>query len=1054
MAGNGELKYSKSLHSGKRETKGISRKEDRVKDARLIDSKQMNRNMDKAETRDSESKKPEEPKLGADEILRILREIEEKKEDVELNLHDASAELERLQTSEPRLTKALDRISSRMPAPPSPDSGEHSISEEAISSESSEDGDGDSLGEEKRKWKRKNLGEPILLLSHLKKVPPSQRKLVSRLGCAIHESNNKMERDTVLLQSRDMAHASANRFSRLMPAEIISQNKSCPQDTCHEIIREKLRSVISRRAEEVKSGVRFALEKEFASMLRKHLIAAIKYRFAFENWRANQMEQQKNAAESSLGSAMHRSSSLASAKSVGIGSETEPTSPSLGRSSRGRRGVVRSDLEERLAIATLQAIESVKTMTKIPTQSIFSVRSSRWIREYQDMNRLVSDPVTAMEQQKYIRPWNAAEKATFAEKFLLHHKDFDRIAHFLPNRTIPEIIRYYYNVQRTAEFEKTRRKIQLRKRREKAEETALQRLGDPPNHISIGPIAAKSKDRTSAGNSERENSNTSGQAKQGKSSAKKKGGKQKQREQSVNSLASEEFLYSNDLEIPTHQGKGPRAPRVRRQSLSIEMKQFIIDLNDAASGEDSETVPPEMISNDTRPEVDAVHLSPKMGRQKRQRTMPLDTKDSAREDSSRENKPVGRGRLPSIKTDGKYIEAVQIYGKDFHAIASYMNRTVEAVKKYWERHSERLELHRLVDDFKSPEDGEDSSGINEDGANVLVYSEWAQALSILRFVDSNSEVHNLNTLRAALKSIPLEESKKASSLMLPGGELGSLLASQSQCRRLQALLPGLLQSDASHPEDIIDFLRAIDAYFQIYHAEELSDKAAISNPVKAKKAGKGRGPVWSNEEKRVIIEVFKQHGKDWDKMQEAAPCKTITQIKNFYQNYKSRYFKTDDIEPNDPSSEPCRKRKAEDSSYPSPEAFAVPSTSQQAGMGVKIEEAQQLANFLNSLSNPQLQNILTTYMESYHHLQGANVSMDAPMHQMFPKMSETSIDSLLGEISMLIESSADRTKAMLQLQEISSQQDAAQGADGTMEQQDFKNAADPEIRDDEKEAEK
>ena len=365
MTGNGELKYSKSLHSVKRETKDMPRREDKVKDAPAVDAKQRDQTVDKAEARDSESKKPVEPELGADEVLQKLREIEERKEDVELNLHDASAEFERLQTSEPRLRKALDRISSRMPAPPSPDSGEHTISEEAISSESSEDGDGDSLGEEKKNWKRKNHGEPILLLKQLRKVPPFQRKLVSRLGCAIHESNNKMERDTILLQSRDLAHASANRFSRLMPGEITSNNNSCFQGSCHEIIREKLRSVVSRGAEEVKCGVRLTLEKEFASMLRKHLIAAIKYRFAFENWKANQIEQQKNAGESSLGSAMHRTSSLASAKSGGIGSETEPTSPSLGRSSRGRRGVVRSDLEERLAIATLQAIESIKTMTKV-----------------------------------------------------------------------------------------------------------------------------------------------------------------------------------------------------------------------------------------------------------------------------------------------------------------------------------------------------------------------------------------------------------------------------------------------------------------------------------------------------------------------------------------------------------------------------------------------------------------------------------------------------------------------------------------------------------------
>jgi len=370
-AGKGELVYSKSLEPVKRETKDTYRKDDRVKGLEAVDTKERHQSVNKLDKKVPEVKKVVEPKLGADEILQRLREIEEKKEDVELNLHDAQARLERLQTSEPRLTKALNRISSRMPVAPSPDSRENSVSDEVLSSESSDDSDGDSLGEEKKKWRKKHHGDPVLLLSQLKKIPPSQRKLVSRLGCALHESNSKRERDHILLQSRDMAHASISRFSRLMPKEITFTSRTGDKATSHEIIRDKLRSVISRKAAEVKVGVRLALEKESASMLRKQLMAAIKYRFAFENWRASQIEL-RNAGESSLGSAMHRCSSLASAKS-GIGSETEPTSPSLGRSSRGRRGVVRSDLEERLAIATLQAIESVKTMTKVGVFHVFYI---------------------------------------------------------------------------------------------------------------------------------------------------------------------------------------------------------------------------------------------------------------------------------------------------------------------------------------------------------------------------------------------------------------------------------------------------------------------------------------------------------------------------------------------------------------------------------------------------------------------------------------------------------------------------------------------------------
>ena len=50
-------------------------------------------------------------------------------------------------------------------------------------------------------------------------------------------------------------------------------------------------------------------------------------------------------------------------------------------------------------------------------------------------------------------------------------------------------------------------------------------------------------------------------------------------------------------------------------------------------------------------------------------------KKKAHKSGGEDTKSVGRGRLPSVDTDKKYIEAVQIYGKDFPRIASYMNKT-------------------------------------------------------------------------------------------------------------------------------------------------------------------------------------------------------------------------------------------------------------------------------------------------------------------------------------------------------------------------------------------
>lgn len=58
-------------------------------------------------------------------------------------------------------------------------------------------------------------------------------------------------------------------------------------------------------------------------------------------------------------------------------------------------------------------------------------------------------------------------------------QDFPRIATFLPGRTVEEVVRLYYAVQRTDEFSQTRRKYLLRKRREQVRRLAWPRAAAP-----------------------------------------------------------------------------------------------------------------------------------------------------------------------------------------------------------------------------------------------------------------------------------------------------------------------------------------------------------------------------------------------------------------------------------------------------------------------------------------------------------------------------------------------------------------------------------------------
>lgn len=41
-------------------------------------------------------------------------------------------------------------------------------------------------------------------------------------------------------------------------------------------------------------------------------------------------------------------------------------------------------------------------------------------------------------------------------------------------------------------------------------------------------------------------------------------------------------------------------------------------------------------------------------------------------------------------------------------------------------------------------------------------------------------------------------------------------------------------------------------------------------------------------EKGVFLSIFKQSGRNWERLQEAIPSKTMSQIKTYYQNYKGK----------------------------------------------------------------------------------------------------------------------------------------------------------------------
>jgi hypothetical protein len=177
---------------------------------------------------------------------------------------------------------------------------------------------------------------------------------------------------------------------------------------------------------------------------------------------------------------------------------------------------------------------------------------------------------------------------------------------------------------------------------------------------------------------------------------------------------------------------------------------------------------------------------------------------------------VGRGRLPSVDTDKKYLEAVKVHGKDFVGIGSHINKTPEAAKKYWDRHRDRLGLEK------------DVAADAGDGANPSL--EVAMEVDAKFARDANPE---------------------AATCVDSGTVLGARPNSSPQL--------------------------------------ELDDSNVSNASLNGKKRERDR-PVWSDADKKAMYDAYAVHGRDWQKLHEAVgPTKTLTQVKNYYQNYRSKF---------------------------------------------------------------------------------------------------------------------------------------------------------------------
>jgi len=85
-----------------------------------------------------------------------------------------------------------------------------------------------------------------------------------------------------------------------------------------------------------------------------------------------------------------------------------------------------------------------RTQAQVPTMVAFNWKAQHTNFHMIDDNRLVQDSTKLEREYRLWTPWHPEEEIVFVKAFVKYPKDFERIASFLPDKTVKDCIWYYY----------------------------------------------------------------------------------------------------------------------------------------------------------------------------------------------------------------------------------------------------------------------------------------------------------------------------------------------------------------------------------------------------------------------------------------------------------------------------------------------------------------------------------------------------------------------------------------------------------------------------------
>ncbi|KAH9490196.1 hypothetical protein Btru_049405 [Bulinus truncatus] len=133
----------------------------------------------------------------------------------------------------------------------------------------------------------------------------------------------------------------------------------------------------------------------------------------------------------------------------------------------GQGGYVRSDAEmEQIMDGLTEQEEEEKKMRSLSVIPPMMLDARQRKMRFVNNNGLLEDALEVhKEAQNYMARWTEAERQIFKEKYLQNPKNFVVIASFLPQKSVPDCVQFYYLTKKSENYKQLLRKQNMKRKR-------------------------------------------------------------------------------------------------------------------------------------------------------------------------------------------------------------------------------------------------------------------------------------------------------------------------------------------------------------------------------------------------------------------------------------------------------------------------------------------------------------------------------------------------------------------------------------------------------------